>query len=468
MTTTTTTMGDQQQQTSSSLWKRKGSTSIVVLLWIVLASCPLFSRATAVPPKQPPSLVDDWIRAKGFGGGRRDNNSGQQQQLWMYQGALYDPLDGRKIANVQGLELVSTIRSRKSNNNNQTNIHSLKIQSLLQDPNATYEEAATLWSQNIFCYTTNNNKNKNSNHTLLREIRVRPQSPRKIIPLNQAVALYETATTLICRGDDDKDDDAAMIHSEFLVPKQKESSLWSPVTTRKHDDSTLEWTVYAKRRSPKSRLYLPDLLTTTTKKKRSNTNNSSSHEDDDSAIPIISPERSALIQFGSSNMESKHKFGARETYSWNLPKAAAQPEAVVKKWFWQRSNNNDRKNKETSSSLRLQYTRYGEGPPFYAPGRMCMLELQARPIDDLDEATPILQDLIQHRVRGWGNSGDDGGASLQLLSNDDIDFGATTTTQWAKRRQGQALALWERLRAATTVQQESSSTTGTMGGVLED
>jgi hypothetical protein len=447
-----TTMGEQP---TSSLWKRKG-TSIVGLLWI-LASCPLFSRATAVPPK-PPSLVADWIRAKGCG--RRGDGQQQQQQLWMYQGALYDPLDGRKIANVQGLELVSTIRS-----NNQTNHHPedlLKMHSLLQDPNATYEDAATLWSQNIFCYTTSNNNNKN-NHTLLREIRVRPQSPRKVIPLNQAVALYETATTLICR-DDDKDD-TAMVHSEFLVPKQGESSLWSPVTTRKHDDSTLEWTVYAKRRSPKSRLYLPDLLTTTKKRSSSmNVNtNSSSHEDDDSAIPIISPERSALIQFGSSNMESKHKFGARETYSWNLPKAA--PPEVVQKWFWQRRPNQRSTNEETSSSsssLRLQYTRYGEGPPFYAPGRMCMLELQARPIDDLEEATPILQDLIQHRVRGWGNSGG-GGASLQLLSNDD-NFGATT--QWAKR-QGQAMALWERLRAATTVQQEASST-GTMGGVLQD
>jgi hypothetical protein len=249
---------------------------------------------------------------------------------------------------------------------------------------------------------------------LLPEIRVRPQSPRKNIPL-QAVALYKTAMTFICRDDGDKDD--AMVHSEFLVPKQGESSLWSPVTTRKHDDSTLEWTVYAKRRSPKSHLYLPDLLT---KKRTTNTNtNNSSSSHADSVIPIISPERSALIQFGSSNMESKHKNGARETCSWNLP--SAQP-AVVKKWFWQRrpqrSNNNGKTNEDTSSSsLRLQYTRYGEGPPFYAPGRMCMLELQARPIDDLDEATHILQDLIQHRVRGWGTGGGGGGgASLQLLT----------------------------------------------------
>lgn len=74
----------------------------------------------------------------------KNHRQQERQQLWLYEGALYDPLDGRQVAKVQGLELVRPL-------DDTTN---LAIDSLLKHPNATYEDAKTVWSQNILLHKT--------------------------------------------------------------------------------------------------------------------------------------------------------------------------------------------------------------------------------------------------------------------------------------------------------------------------
>ena len=372
--------------------------------------------------------------------------SQQQQQLWLYEGGLYDPLDGKQIAKVQGLELARPV----------TDTTDLAIDAILRHPNASYEDAQTVWSQKIFCYTKtaaanndnsdSNNKNNNNYYNkyndLLRSVRLRRQSPKKYVPLNQAVAVYETATTFISRNrsrdrknnnnysDDDSDDEDVdlLIHSEFPngltiwgetqeLRQQQQNNNDNTNTNTNANSETIDFTIFAKLRSKRSLLFTPDLTIKeiaieNTKKDKKNRN--------DSNDVIVQPKRSALIQFGSSSgtMESKHKFGARETYSYrNMIPYFDTNKKRSNTWYsfpWKSNiqsflNFNIKKDRVNNSNAggSIYYTRYGEGPPFYAPGRMCMLELKGRPIDDLKDATPLLQRLLQQKTKKDDSNDDD-------------------------------------------------------------
>ena len=388
-----------------------------------------------------------WIlHAKGLSLSKNHHQQ-QQQQLWMYSGSLYDPLDGRKVANVQGLELLKKVCNNESS--------SLQITPLLQNPNATYEDAATILSQKVFCYTTPSTASSGSStqpqeQQILRNIRVRPQSPLKLIPLDQAVSVFETATTYTTRnsgsgGDEDGDDGQELIiHSEWPSNRQ---TIWSKATNIKMTDTSLDYTLFAKRRSSSSLLYRPDLVTTKTKTAAT-----------DDAV-AASPKRSSLIQIGpSNNIESKHKFGARETYSWtrttNLSKLGSENGGG----FLSRFNPFRRQEKSLTGGVggsddtttHLTYSRYGEAPSFYAPGRMCMLELQGRPISCLKDATPILQNLIEHNIDGWDVGSDCSTRPLRLKPE------PISNLPYMERQKLKLEQIWSRVQAATSVKHQDS------------
>lgn len=233
---------------------------------------------------------------------------------------------------------------------------------------------------------------------------------------------------------------------------------------------TFGFTIFAKRRSTQSPLYLPD-LTTTPPPPVPTTNSSNSQQqqkqqqhypDNNERSMVVSPKRASWIQFGIGNMETKHKFGVRETYTMTV-----RPNPLRRTgWFgWRallgRRQKQQQRNAENPSKeslllylSRLKYTRYGEGPPFYAPGRMCMLELEAEPIDSLSEASVILQDLVKHHLQGWdqrkeicfkthgvGSKGNE--IRLQLRPDQ------TTNKNVLSRYMGNALMAWDKLQPLT-------------------
>ena len=389
---------------------------MIHLLVIFLVLFPSCLYATA--PHKPNTMVADWIKGKL---GSHDVSM-MKPKLWMYQGCLYDPLDGRKIANVQGLEWIY------NHNISESILQTNKIQSLLKHPNTTYDQAATLWIRKVFCYTTM----EEDNPQLLREIRVRPNSPCKDIPLDQSVSLWETTTTYISRGDD------FLVHSEWPDGKHLWGETSAPKITSSSTDenkaTNYEFTIYTKHRSPKSRLYLPDLTTTTTRTTTSDSSN-------DVVEATISPKRSALIQFGNGNMESKNKFGARETYSLSF-----LPSTIKERKRWGLFRRPSSVVTSSASSSTVKYTRYGEGPPFYAPGRMCMLELNGRPIETLNEATPLLSKLVKERI----HTGEEFGNFQLIPDENDIP-----KTRWGRQVQtiGKAYeSLCDLTNAATSLQ----------------
>lgn len=507
---------------------------ILIAMVIVLPSSVRSSAIPSIPPSPSASTtvirLRDWVEAKC--GSHQPN---QHPQLWSYEGSLYDPLDGRKLAHVHGLEQVYCVSDcsndqdndfddddAKSNRKNSTSVtaastpstpvmitktkksssrtlqqprpYSFQMDSVLNHPNATYDDAVTLVSQKVFCYTNINNQSQ-----ILKEIRVRPyaRSPKKRIPLNQAVALYETATTYVTRNKKKRTKNlqqpknqqqkslprstSPVLHKtqgnsqelEWLVHTEFPNGdcFWSTASTslpsssndlvgksdygkrgnRRNKDkdkmstASMEWTLFTKRRSRHSRLFLPDL---TRKPKPTYINSNSSTkkngtgqgpdakgghgEEEEEEEASIAPKRAALIQFGMSRLESKNKFGARETYAWSgLPYSTVLSSETSKNRllslpslaFWKRKSNDEesknvrnrgtdnstsrskRRNNEKNAfgNASLRYTRYGEGPPFYAPGRMCMLELHAKKIDTLDQASSVIVNVLKDHVHGWWN-----------------------------------------------------------------
>jgi hypothetical protein len=305
---------------------------------------------------------------------------------------------------------------------------------LIAHPDSKIDYAATMLSRKLFLYTPNNDSTK-----LLTSIRVRPRSPLKPIPTDLAVALYDTATTIIVRGKE------LIVHSEF--PDSK--SLWGLARLRgqepnNYDKDTLEFTVYTKRRSDKSADSQPDLTTPLPPPLQEIT---------DSEI-TVSPKRSALIQFGSSNLEEKHRFGARETYSYSIPKTTNTDTPPSSNW-WQRLVGRGQDNTSTQSlSCRVKYTRYGEGPPFYAPGRMCALELTGRRVEtleDVEHQSPLLHQLLRERIPGFFLMHPSlfrrGAASPQILPDPNAPL-----PSWKDQGLAKADLLLQRVRAATTFQ----------------
>jgi hypothetical protein len=367
----------------------------------------------------------------------------------MYEGALYDPLDGRQIATVEGIELVRPIHD----------ITNLAIDTILKNNSTIYDDAQSMWSQKVFCYTstsasasaTSTNTTLDDTKAILRTVRVRPQSPRKHVPLDQAVIVYETATTFISRRKrrkqrrnqdsalmpssllsqneaDENEDEELWVHSEFPSGR----SLWgksnvirpsSTTTTMKKNAGSIDnidFTVYTKTRSPKSPDYKPDLTI-------------QENKDDGADGVVISPKRSTLIQFGSSEgtMESKHKFGARETYSYRTTTSGVSQSNPLFSWMSNTLSSilgKDTTTSSSSSTTVLRYTRYGEGPPFYAPGRMCMLELTARPVDSVREVTPIVRKLVASDGQVKGFHWPDRAATTTIQQAWGREIATTTTT----------------------------------------
>lgn len=381
-----------------------------VLFPLLVLSC---ARASSSPFA--PQRIKDWIRTKC-------GNDGLA--VWVYEGALYDPLDGTKIANVQGLELVRQLADTNTRQRSQT----LKGNSIKGD------YSATLLSRKLFCYSSLQEPRR-----LLHSIRLRTNAPKRKIPVHQAVALYDSATTYVSRDQGRK----MVLHTEW--PNGK--CTWGmafPQKTSSNDDKSMDFSVFAK----PSNVDVPDVT---------------SEEEED---VVVTPKRSQLIQFGtgSPQQSDQSKFGARETYSYTIQESPDAGRNWLDRFFRRKTQDAFVENQK------VKYTRYGEGPPWYGVGKYCMLELQGTRVASVEEApplaasfaaqhvpaflsvdTPIASDGSAQRAVEWFRRGD-----LQIVSEEDEDSqqveaegGIKRLAFQAKRRGG---TLFHKLRAASTLE----------------
>jgi hypothetical protein len=272
--------------------------------------------------------------------------------LWVYDGTLTDHDTGRIVANVKGIELVGVLPAIDSSNSDSHGIpwlDKLIVGKLFQGSEPQYDAVNTILSRKLFCYTRHSN---GKDDELLQSIRLRPDGPLRHLSPSESLAVYDTAITFIPRGDD------VIIFSERGGSNDKSNvmGIARPILTPRG----LEYTIHA-RKSNEVKLPPPTSNKETT----------------------VSPQRSRLIQFGKSE-ETKRFDAVREKYVYSLGNKIERLSSSGRdEGRFNRLNR--RRNVPTSSEetkqTTVRYTRYGEAPPWYAPGRMCTLDLTGEMID---------------------------------------------------------------------------------------
>lgn len=285
-----------------------------------------------------PDPINDWVKAR----------CGNGSAVWTYEGTLYDPLDGRKICQVEGLELVRTLATPKDTVSRRLGLVSKEL-----------SNSTTILSRKLFCYKSPDEPDK-----LLRSIKLRHNSPTRSIPTNQAVALYDSATTMSSTDDGKR----LVLHTEFpngrcywaTVDSTEETPGESAAGTR-----SLDFTVFTRKRPTDLPILSADIS---------------------SEGVVVAPKRSKLIQFGASSKFENSRFGVRETYCYSMTK---KPPAGRGWRFWVNPNTDQ-------PVCSVKYTRYGEGPPWYGPGKYLMLEVRGRRAVNMNEASAMPATLASH------------------------------------------------------------------------
>jgi hypothetical protein len=339
--------------------------------------------------------IQDWLQAR----------CGDGSAIWTYEGNLYDPLDGRKICQVEGLELVRTLAGPKDGLHRRSNLVGKDL-----------TNSTTILSRKIFCYKSPDEPGK-----LLSTMKLRPNAPTRLIPTNQVVALFDTATTVSGRQNGKE----LIVHTEFPNGKcywATAESLDEPPRETSSGTRSFDFTVYTKKR-------LADLPDST--------------KEITSEGVVVAPKRSKIIQFGAGPKLDGGRFGARETYSYTMTK----PQQTERGWkFWV-------KPKATLPSCSVKYTRYGEGPPWYGPGKYLSLEVKGRRVESMQEV-PALSATIASEIHQFMtvdksiNTIEEAKQAVQAFKEEGLlqlpqeETGAVTF----KKR---AIAMWNKVRLAS-------------------
>lgn len=378
---------------------------VLILLRPTTASPTTFpSSKVAVGGPFSADVIADFLRKRC---GSHDPN--ECPAVWSYEGTLTDPVTGRVIADVEGLELVKQLpmidQSRLSDGE-QSMLENLSAKSLLcsrESSTPQWDAANTILSRRIFCYRRRSprldediNTNRLDSDTkefspynkLLTSLRLRPDGPLRHLSSLESVAIYDSAITFISRnngkemmilserGGIDENEDC---NNQYVIGHAQGSP-------SSNDDSfpTFDFAIHAQRGSESERPVLPPLKL---------------YDQTGSEDAVINPPRSRFVQFGKgdgSGSSLGRKYGSvRETYSYSFDYAIEEGDGGSssssglnpdKRDFigWIRNQMGVRRPKIESSESKhkctVRYIRYGEAPPWYAPGRSCRLDLRGKRI----------------------------------------------------------------------------------------
>eukprot|EP00979_Chaetoceros_neogracilis_P003688 scaffold654_cov253-Chaetoceros_neogracile.AAC.12 len=330
--------------------------------------------------------------------------------IWSYEGHLVDPTNGNVIANVEGIELVRSLTeitrpdlSEKKNLwklvRGLRRLDDLKVRSILAGPGWKY--SGTVLSRKLFCYSPVGGGG------LMKEYRLHPTAPVRKVNTDQAIALYDTATTFIST----KNGKEMVIMTEFpdghWIQSEAASTGFQGTEGEGKGDTTdgrkpFEFTVYARRSGKKESPALPSIAKA---QQRKNRHKKSSMKE--------GPPRSKFIQFGKDDNTEDQRFGARETYSYIMgnrdTRKGQKLRSVLRETIsnikessglWDFETGNE-KSIDPSHSCTVRYTRYGEAPTWYGPGKMCTLELWGKRVESVADAPPLAATLAATRIPGF-------------------------------------------------------------------
>ncbi|KAL7437593.1 hypothetical protein ACHAXM_005719 [Skeletonema potamos] len=343
--------------------------------------------------------------------------------IWTYEGTLTDPLSGKVIAEVEGLELVKQLpmmTSRSSKSSDKALLNNLCTRNILfpkGKAQSSWDTATTVLSRKLFCYRrpssmryasgeVDSESNESPSKSLLRSLRLRPDGPLRHLSPLENMAVYDSAITYISRNHGRE----MVVFSELGGrPDINEVGNGNDINDGKRhyvmgsaqcgrDESSFSFSIYAFKGTLNTDIDHGPMLPPLKHPSRS----------DGSNEVVMSPPRSRLLQFGKGDGSSgSNGASARESYSYSMQESSNDASDIP----MQKRNDNKsrfdligrlRKQERHPNPVvgRIQipctvkYTRYGEAPPWYAPGRMCTLELHGRRLADnvstSQELTPLL------------------------------------------------------------------------------
>ena len=319
---------------------------------------------------------------------RRCGTEDGRPALWSYEGRLTDPSSGRVVAEVEGLELIRQIPSPSADG---------LISKRILDGSSSWDSARSVLCRRVFCYkrpSSGTNRSISSKDgvgdsaspveggSLLTSIRLRPDGPLRHLDPSECVAAYDTAITYVSRNKgrelfviSERGGKASCAGAEEEEDLSKYYMMGAAKASSSNDSSLFGYSILAQggvAQIDGGNIQLPptELL---------------SHSSDDEVV--VSPPRSRLLQFGKGDgtSSSDRKHGTiRETYNFRFDEETSEAGPGARGLLARLRRSIDRSDRASAvpKESTVQYSRYGESPPWYAPGRSCTLSLQGRRLDD--------------------------------------------------------------------------------------
>mmetsp|Transcript_9964 Transcript_9964/g.21412 ORF Transcript_9964/g.21412 Transcript_9964/m.21412 type:complete len:556 (+) Transcript_9964:61-1728(+) len=360
--------------------------------------------------------------------------------LWAYEGTLTDPMTGKVVAEVEGLELlrpVSMLENPSSPDNQRSTVDLIDAKTSVDDlcakdlllPSSRltktppqWDSAMTILSRKLFCYrrpssskgkSTTKKNNLSPSKFLLNSIRLRPDGPLRHLSPLESMSIYDSAVTYISRnqgremvvfsergGGDITENGVVTLKNEGFGDYKKHYVMGSARGNgfgKRQSTSAFDFAIHARKGSAVYRdgvcnggPMLPPLKF------------SSNNDETVDGEVVISPPRMRFLQFGKSGLSngeggtSERKFGsAHETYSYSFRDIDSETDRLSKETekkvgfsakrrkriIASEATSSHSLNNDLHQQCTVHYTRYGEAPPWYAPGRMCTLELRGKRIE---------------------------------------------------------------------------------------
>lgn len=367
--------------------------------------------------------------------------------IWSYEGTLTDPMTGKVIAEVEGLEVSKSLPvikpSQLSDSNDQSVIGSLTAKKLLctheNSPSIPqWDAATTVLSRRLFCYrrpssssrienpnSTAKSKDFSPYNSLLTSLRLRPDGPLRHLSPLENTAIYDSAVTYISRNKG----------REMVVFSERGGRDGSSEDGDRYgEDNTKHYIMGPAQIGNSGDERLSDAFDFALHAQKGALNNKS--ESDGPMLPplklpsgnqvgseevVISPPRSRFLQFGKGDgngSASERKYGSvRETYRYTLGNDLVEDGTNgdkldffdrIKEKMGMKPATQEEEATQSQPKCTVRYTRYGEAPPWYAPGRSCALELRGKRI--------TLPSSIAIPVDGEGDTADSSALSQHLPS----------------------------------------------------
>ena len=399
------------------------------------------SVVPAVPTTSHKFSLLPWVqsRTRPTMGLEQWTSDGTEKSLWLYQGTLMDPLTGKVLANVEGVEVLSlkgiwqnetsstssasggitsSFLARLPQNNPLTNW----TRSLLTiDNNKLDMQAAAVWtSRKVFLYRSTDD------NALLSTVRLKPASPTRKVPLSQAISIWDSTTSVWePSGTSSWLFGTAFTSSSPAQPKRT-TLVWNTAPLAWEEDASEQSTASIKSRKKKGRRGKKQQQSKETTGSLEFTIHARPRQGDQvTALQNhfaqlhrpsgLAPPRTALVSLGTvGTVNGGNTATAHETYRYNLP------------------------------SGRLSYSRYGEGPVWYGPHRTCRLELRGQCQTNLQQLSPVLQELVRRLVTASD-------LSVAELFPEEMQARQATQPVWRKRFEW-VRPYWQRVVKASSIE----------------